>query len=30
MGGQLYAEGSPPFDGLVVHLVLPRAKPGME
>jgi signal transduction histidine kinase len=30
MGGQLHAEGSPPFDGLVVHLVLPRAKPGME
>jgi sensor domain CHASE-containing protein len=30
MGGQLYAEGSQPFDGLVVHLVLPRAKPGVE
>jgi sensor domain CHASE-containing protein len=30
MGGQLYAEGSQPFDGLVVHLVLPRAKPGVD
>jgi sensor domain CHASE-containing protein len=30
MGGQLFAEGSQPFDGLVVHLILPRAKPGME
>jgi signal transduction histidine kinase len=28
MGGQLYAEGSQPFDGLVIHLVLPRSKPG--
>ncbi|MGH8029778.1 MAG: CHASE4 domain-containing protein [Arenimonas sp.] len=30
MGGQLHAEGSPPFDGLVMHLVLPRAKPGVQ
>jgi sensor domain CHASE-containing protein len=30
MGGQLYAEGSQPFDGLLVHLSLPRAKPGVE
>jgi sensor domain CHASE-containing protein len=30
MGGRLSAEGSQPFDGLVLHLVLPRAKPGLE
>ncbi|KFN43220.1 CHASE4 domain-containing protein [Arenimonas oryziterrae] len=26
MGGKLYAEASQPFDGLVMHLLLPRAK----
>ena len=30
MGGHLHAEGSQPFDGVLVHLVLPRAKPAVE
>ena len=30
LGGHLYAESSQPFDGLVVHLVLPRAEPELE
>jgi sensor domain CHASE-containing protein len=30
LGGHLYAEGSQPFDGLVLHLVLPRANAEVE